>query len=47
MVEFYAPWCDHCRKFLPDYERVADKLSDNRNLVLAKIDATANEIPEI
>lgn len=47
LVEFYAPWCEHCRKFLPDFEKAAEKFSENRHLVLAKIDATANEIPEV
>ncbi|EGR32783.1 prolyl 4- beta polypeptide, putative [Ichthyophthirius multifiliis] len=47
LVEFYAPWCGHCKKLEPIYEELARKLKDNSNLVLAKIDATNNEIAGI
>jgi len=44
LVEFYAPWCGHCKSLTPIYDALAKKLSYNDNLVIAKIDGTANEI---
>jgi len=48
LVEFYAPWCGHCKKFAPEYEKLA-KLIDThyktKNLLIAKIDSTANDVP--
>lgn len=43
LLEFYAPWCGHCKKLEPIYNQLASTLQDNPNLVIAKIDATANE----
>jgi protein disulfide-isomerase A1 len=44
LVEFYAPWCGHCKKLAPIYEEVAKNLAHNKNLVIAKMDSTANEV---
>jgi len=45
LVEFYAPWCGHCKLLAPTYESLAQKFSAAKDLVIAKIDATANDVP--
>ncbi|KAI9399352.1 hypothetical protein POPTR_002G082100v4 [Populus trichocarpa] len=44
-LEFYAPWCGHCQKLAPILEEVAISFQSDADVVIAKLDATANDIP--
>ena len=33
---FYAPWCGHCKRLAPDYDRVARAFRDEPGVVIAR-----------
>ena len=47
LLEFYAPWCGHCKALEPKYKELAEELKNVKGLVIAKCDATANEVDGI
>lgn len=43
LVEFYAPWCGHCKNLAPTWAQLGDAFSSQKdNVIIAKIDADAN-----
>ncbi|XP_018858114.1 protein disulfide-isomerase-like [Juglans regia] len=45
LLEFYAPWCGHCKKLAPILDEVAISFENDADVVIAKLDATANDVP--
>merc|ERR1712084_47640 len=48
LLEVYAPWCGHCKKLEPEYQKLAKKIKKEELhdlLTIAKIDGTANDSP--
>lgn len=47
LLEFYAPWCGHCKSLAPKYEELAQLFAPHSDkAIIAKVDATANDVPD-
>lgn len=43
MIEFYAPWCPHCKQLIPEYEKAAKSVEGlTPKIYLAKYDCDAH-----
>ncbi|KIW73092.1 protein disulfide-isomerase domain [Phialophora macrospora] len=49
LIEFYAPWCGHCKALAPTYEKLAELYTSgdfSSKVIVAKVDATLNDVPD-
>lgn len=46
LIQLYTPSCGHCKRLEPVYKDLAKKFKKHRNLVVAKMDASANDTPD-
>ncbi|KAJ1921713.1 hypothetical protein H4219_000446 [Mycoemilia scoparia] len=40
LVEFYAPWCGHCKKLAPIYAKLSEVFANEPSVVIANYDAS-------
>lgn len=41
-VKFFAPWCGHCKKLKPDWDKLMDAFKDSSTQLVADVDCTSD-----
>jgi len=44
-IKMFAPWCGHCKKMKPDWDKLMDEYKDSETQLIADADCTAGGKP--
>ncbi|KAL3816472.1 hypothetical protein ACHAXA_009897 [Cyclostephanos tholiformis] len=44
-LKFFAPWCGHCKKLKPDWDKLMAEFADSPSALVADVDCTADGKP--
>ena len=42
LVLYYAPWCGHCKNFMPEWNKLSQNIGNNGSVDVKKVDCDAN-----
>ena len=44
-IKFFAPWCGHCKKMKPDWDKLMDEFAGKPSALVADVDCTSDGKP--
>ena len=45
LIKFFAPWCGHCKKMKPDWDKLMDAFAGSASALVADVDCTTEGKP--
>lgn len=40
-IKFFAPWCGHCKKMKPDWDKLMNEYENHESVLVGEVDCTA------